>query len=175
MFEIVETSINNLEEQSLKILENPTVGGVVYFQGVVRNHNDGKDVTSLEYDAYKPMANTLGKQIVSDAKKKFDIEDAYCIHRIGHLGINDTAVWVVVTAHHRREAYEASQYIIDTVKGEVPIWKREHYVNEEPNWVACHHCKEHHEDRHGHQEHKHEHEHEHEHKHVHSKECRHKN
>lgn len=151
MFNIVNTSINDLNELNLEILKNPTVGGIVYFQGVVRNHNEGKDVGSLEYDAYTPMANKMGQKIVAEAMKKFEIEDAYCLHRIGHLGINDTAVWVVVTSHHRREAYEASQYIIDTVKSEVPIWKREHYVNEEPNWVACHRCKEHGEHQHNHQ------------------------
>ena len=143
MFKITDQSINDLNSLNLDILNNPTVGGIVYFQGVVRNHNEGKDVESLEYDAYSPMANKLGNSIVAKAKELFEIEDAYCLHRIGHLGINDTAVWVVVTSHHRKEAYEASQYIIDTVKGEVPIWKREHYVNEEPSWVACHRCKEH--------------------------------
>ena len=143
MFEIVNKSINDLAKLELKILANPTVGGIVYFQGVVRNHNEGKDVGSLEYDAYTPMANKMGQKIIADAKKLFRIEDAYCLHRIGHLDINDTAVWVVVTSHHRKEAYEASQYIIDTVKAEVPIWKKEHYVAEDPKWVACHRCAEH--------------------------------
>jgi len=142
MFEILDRNINSLDEQNLEILKNPTVGGIVYFQGVVRNHNDGKGVKSLEYDSYIPMANTLGRQIIADAMEKFAIEDAYCLHRVGHLSINDTAVWVVVTSHHRREAYEASQYIIDTVKAEVPIWKREHYINEDSKWVACHRCTE---------------------------------
>lgn len=143
MFKIVNDNINNLDQLNLEILKNPTVGGIVYFQGVVRNHNEGKDVGSLEYDSYTPMAEKLGNSIIANAMKKFQIEDAYCIHRIGHLDINDTAVWVVVTSHHRREAYEASQYIIDTVKSEVPIWKREHYLNESPSWIACHRCQEH--------------------------------
>jgi molybdopterin synthase catalytic subunit len=142
MFKMVDTNINNLSE--LEILDDPTVGGIVYFQGVVRNHNEGKDVKSLEYEAYTPMANKIGQEIVDKAKTKFDIVDAYCVHRMGHLGINDTAVWVITTSHHRKEAYEASQYIIDTVKGEVPIWKKEHYVSEEAKWVACHRCTEHH-------------------------------
>jgi len=151
MFQIVEKNINNLSELKLEILENPTVGGIVYFQGVVRNHNEGKDVKSLEYEAYTPMANKTGQEIVNKAKEKFDIVDAYCIHRMGHLDINDTAVWVITTSHHRKEAYEASQYIIDTVKGEVPIWKKEHYVNEQAQWIACHRCGEHHD----HKDHKH--------------------
>lgn len=143
MFNIVSENINSLEKLNLSILKNPTVGAIVYFQGVVRNHNENKDVGSLEYDSYIPMSNKLGQKIVEHAKKSYNIEDAYCLHRIGHLNIGDTAVWVIVTSHHRKEAYEASQYIIDTVKGEVPIWKKEHYLNEEASWIACHRCKEH--------------------------------
>jgi molybdopterin synthase catalytic subunit len=145
MFKMTKENINNLTELNAGILDNPTVGGIVYFQGVVRNHNEGKAVKSLEYEAYVPMANKIGEDIVVKAKEKFDIVDAYCVHRVGHLNINDTAVWVITTSHHRKEAYDASQFIIDTVKGEVPIWKKEHYVSEEPQWVACHRCNEHHE------------------------------
>lgn len=144
MFFITENNINDLAKLDTDILGNPAVGGIVYFQGVVRDHNEGKAVSSLEYEAYIPMANKVGEDILTRAKEKFDIVDAYCIHRIGHLDINDTAVWVITTGHHRKEAYDASQYIINTVKGEVPIWKQEHYVNENSKWVACHRCEEHH-------------------------------
>ncbi len=147
MFEMVDKNINNLYELDLDILKDPSVGGINYFQGVVRNHNEGKDVKSLEYESYIPMAKKVGQDIVNQAKKKFDIVDAYCIHRTGHLNINDTAVWVITTSHHRKEAYDANQFIIDTVKGEVPIWKKEHYVGLEPEWVACHRCTEHHHER----------------------------
>jgi molybdopterin synthase catalytic subunit len=150
MFQIVDKNINNLSDLKLEILEDPTVGGIVYFQGVVRNHNEGKEVKSLEYEAYTSMANKVGLEIITKAKEKFDIVDAFCIHRMGHLAINDTAVWVITTSHHRKEAYEASQFIIDTVKGEVPIWKKEHYKNETPQWIACHRCGEHHDKDHKH-------------------------
>ncbi|MCT4640853.1 MAG: molybdenum cofactor biosynthesis protein MoaE [Bacteriovoracaceae bacterium] len=149
MFEITDKNINNLNEISTSIINNQSVGGIVYFQGVVRNHNDGKDVTSLEYEAYDSMGIKIGKNIVADAIKKFGIEDAYCIHRTGHLKLNDTAVWVITTSHHRKEAYDANQYIIDRIKSEVPIWKKEHYVNEEPVWVACHRCMKHGHHHHG--------------------------
>ena len=144
MFKITENNINNIHELETQILQDPTVGGIVYFQGVVRNHNDGKDVKSLEYEAYSEMAQKVGNDIIQRAKEKFSIVDAYSVHRVGHLDINDTAVWVIATSHHRKEAFLASEYIIDTIKQEVPIWKREHYINEEPKWVACHRCMEHH-------------------------------
>lgn len=140
MFNITEKNINHIQSE---IIKDPSVGGIVYFQGVVRNHNDGKAVTSLEYDAYIPMANKIGKNIIAKAKEKFNIVDAICLHRIGYLAINDTAVWVITTSHHRKEAYEANQYIIDAIKTEVPIWKKEYYLNESPQWVACHRCNEH--------------------------------
>ena len=143
MFQMVDYNINNIQSLDLNILKNPTIGGIVYFQGVVRNHNEEKNVKSLEYETYTAMANKIGADIIKKAKEKFDIIDILCVHRTGHLAINDTAVWVITTSHHRKEAYEASQFIIDTVKGEVPIWKKEHYVNEEPKWIACHRCTEH--------------------------------
>ena len=143
MFTMTDKNINNLDGLNLEILKDPTVGGIVYFQGVVRNHNEGKDVTSLEYDSYVTMANKVGADIIALAKEKFDIVDIYCLHRTGHLEINDTAVWCVATSHHRREAFEACQFVVDTVKEQVPIWKREHYVTEDPKWVACHRCLEH--------------------------------
>lgn len=140
---MTDKNINSLDDLDQTILKDPTVGGISYFQGVVRNHNEGKDVTSLEYQSYASMAQKVGNEIVEKAKRKFDIVDAYCIHRVGHLDINDTAVWTIVTSHHRREAFEACQYIIDSVKDLVPIWKKEHYTNEEPKWIACHRCQEH--------------------------------
>lgn len=140
MFSITSDNINNLNELNLEIIKNPSVGGIVYFQGVVRDHNDGKDVSSLEYESYESMAVKVGASIVKEAIEKFGIESAYCIHRVGHLEINDTAVWVVTAGHHRREAYEANQFIIDRIKLEVPMWKKEHYINEKPEWIACHRC-----------------------------------
>ncbi|MCB9061427.1 MAG: molybdenum cofactor biosynthesis protein MoaE [Halobacteriovoraceae bacterium] len=120
--------------------DNPEAGAVVTFEGKVRNHNDGKRVSSLEYQCYKPMAIKEGNNILNDAAKIFDVLDVYCIHAEGHLQIGDIAVWIIVTSKHRKAAYEANQYIIDKVKSCVPIWKREHYVNEDPIWVACHQC-----------------------------------
>lgn len=142
MFKIVNENINEFAPEYQDMINADEVGGIVFFQGVVRNHNDGHKVKSLEYDSYVEMANKVGLDIVNKAKEKFDIVNAICIHRIGHLAIGDTAVWVAVTAHHRKEAFEASQYIIDVVKGEVPIWKQEHYVDMPKKWIACHRCKE---------------------------------
>ncbi len=139
MFYITEDSINEL---NLDLGEKAnTIGGIVTFDGTVRNHNNNLPVSSLEYEAYTEMANKIGNEIIELAYTKFDIVSAKAVHRIGHLQITDSAVKVTVGSHHRKEAFEACQFIIDTIKKEVPIWKREHYQNQETKWVACHGCQ----------------------------------
>jgi len=121
-------------------LSDATAGGVVIFEGRVRNYNEGKNVSSLEYQSYIEMAEIVGNEILSEALKLFDIKKAYCVHREGHLAIGEMAVWVYCSSVHRAESFKACEYIINEVKQRVPIWKREHYINDEPKWVACHRC-----------------------------------
>ncbi len=136
MFEISNTSI---EEYKNKSLVTPECGGVVIFEGRVRNHNQGQTVESLEYEAYNELALKEGEKILNQAKEKFDILNAFCVHRVGHLQIGDLAVRIVVTSGHRREAFRACEFIIDAVKETVPIWKKEHYADQsiESKWVLC--------------------------------------
>ena len=114
-----------------------TAGGFVSFEGWVRNFNEGQTVNGLEYSAYVPLAEKEGSRIIEEAKERFDIAAAACVHRVGTLEISDMAVWVGVSSAHRGAAFEASRYIIDEVKDRVPIWKREHYVNGATTWVKC--------------------------------------
>jgi len=130
-----------MPQELYKLFDNPKAGAFITFEGRVRNHNDGKSVSSLEYQSYSAMALKEGSKIIAQAKEKFGLIDAYCVHAEGHLQVGDLAIWIVTLAKHRKEAYLASEYIIDTVKQTVPIWKREHYLNETPNWVACHRCQ----------------------------------
>ena len=115
-------------------------GGIVRFEGRVRNHNEGYEVKSLEYQAYAEMALKEGQVIVDEAREKFEVFHTYCVHRVGHLNIGEMAVLVTVSAKHRKEAFVACEYIIDQVKLRVPVWKKEYYVNKKPEWVACHRC-----------------------------------
>lgn len=119
----------------------PESGGFVSFEGRVRNHNEGLPVENLEYECYEPMALREGERIVQQALATFNIHGAQCIHRYGHLSIGDIALWVGVVSAHRRESFEACQYIIDAVKALVPIWKKEYYRGKKPVWVACHRCR----------------------------------
>ncbi len=136
MFSLSDTSITCSPEN----LQNPAAGAYVSFEGWVRNHNEGKEVKSLEYEAYPALANKEGERILQEAKEKFDILESLCIHRIGHLQIGEVAVWVGVIAKHRDAAFLACRYIIDEVKIRVPIWKKEHYTDGDSGWVRCEHC-----------------------------------
>ncbi|GJL73369.1 MAG: hypothetical protein NMNS01_25680 [Nitrosomonas sp.] len=119
---------------------HPHTGAIVTFEGRVRAVNDDREVSSLEYVAYPELALHEGHAIVSEALERFDIIGACAIHRTGHLVINDIAVWIMSAAVHRKEAFEATEYIINTIKARVPIWKKEHYSDGETTWVRCDHC-----------------------------------
>jgi len=132
----------NVKELKEK-LANRRAGALVIFEGLVRNHNEGEEVRSLQYEAFADLAYSEAADIITEAKEKFEIFDAVCVHREGHLAIKDLAVWIGVTSAHRAAAFDACQYIIDEVKTRLPIWKKEHYVSKEAEWVNCQACYNH--------------------------------
>jgi molybdopterin synthase catalytic subunit len=119
---------------------DPGAGGYVSFEGWVRDHNEGREVTALEYEAFPALAVKEGDRILAEALTRFPVKRALCIHRVGALGLTDMAVWVGVSAVHRGEAFAACRFIIDEVKHRVPIWKKEHYASGDSGWVNCEHC-----------------------------------
>ena len=121
-------------------LRNMRAGAYASFEGWIRNHNEGQNVRSLEYEVYEPIAIKEGENIIDEAKKKFNIHHASCIHRSGLLDIGECAVWVGVSASHRKDAFEACKFIIDEVKSRLPIWKKEYYENGDSGWVNCETC-----------------------------------
>jgi molybdopterin synthase catalytic subunit len=112
-------------------LTDNAAGGYVAFEGWIRNENEGQEVLRL------------GAKIIDEAKAKYPILDADCVHREGTLELGECAVWVGVTAAHRDEAFAACRYIIDEVKVRLPIWKKEYYVNGDSGWVNCERCAAH--------------------------------
>jgi molybdopterin synthase catalytic subunit/molybdopterin converting factor small subunit len=115
-------------------LQTPSDGAVVTFEGVVRNHSKGRKTLYLEYEAYTPMAVRKMEEIGAEAKEKFEIDSVGIIHRTGKLEIGETSVAIVVTAAHRRPAFEACHYLIDRLKQVVPVWKKE-YFEDGAVWV----------------------------------------
>jgi len=116
-------------------LAHAGAGACVTFEGWVRDHNEGRKVLRLGYQAYAPLARTEGDRILAEAKTRFAIHDARCVHRVGTLEIGELAVWVGVSAAHRDAAFSACRFIIDEVKQRVPIWKNEHYIDGESGWL----------------------------------------
>ncbi len=113
-------------------------GAVVAFWGRVRDHNDGRAVTGLEYSAYDELALKEGLRIVAEAVTRFGLAAARAVHRVGTLTIGDAAVVVEVASGHRGEAFDACRWINDEIKTRVPIWKKEHYVEGDHEWVKHH-------------------------------------
>jgi len=104
-------------------------GAVVTFEGIVRNHSRGRATLYLEYEAYEPMAIRKMEELGGEAKQKFAIDGIGMIHRLGRLEIGEASVAIIVTAEHRRAAFEACQYAIDRLKQIVPIWKKEYFAD----------------------------------------------
>lgn len=130
-------------ERLRQALSDHAAGGYVAFEGWIRNENEGQEVLRLEYEVYEPLAVKEGEKIIAEARARFPILDADCVHREGMLELGECAVWVGVASAHRDEAFTACRYIIDEIKVRLPIWKKEHYVNGDSGWVNCERCAAH--------------------------------
>jgi molybdopterin synthase catalytic subunit len=125
----------------LKESHHPESGAIVLFSGEVRNNNKNREVTHLEYEAYEAMADKMIGQILDEARARFKLNLAICVHRLGTIEVSGCAVVVITGTAHRKEAYDANQYIIDQVKSEVPIWKHEFFADGTSEWgqnCDCH-------------------------------------
>ena len=119
----------------LHAVARPAHGAVLLFLGVVREVNDGRGVTGMEYSAYEAMAARELAVIAEEAAARFHPVDVAIEHRLGELALEESSVGIAVAHAHRHEAYEASRWIIEELKRRVPIWKREHYVDGTREWV----------------------------------------
>ena len=112
-------------------------GATVVFLGTVREENDGRHVTGIEYTAYRSMAERELATIVEEAAALADSTDVAIEHRLGELLVGDCSVALAVAHPHRGRAFEAARYVIEELKQRVPIWKREHYVDGTREWVSA--------------------------------------
>ena len=104
-------------------------GAVCTFVGVVRDHNAGRTVRHLQYEAFEEMALPLLEEIAAEARRRWPITSISIVHRLGRLEIGEPSVAVAAFAPHRAPAFEACRYAIDTLKATVPIWKKEFYAD----------------------------------------------
>ena len=117
-------------------LENPAAGAVVIFDGRVRNHNAGQVVSELEYQAYPVLANATGQRILEEEAARFGLLAVQAVHRTGPLAIGDAAVWVGVASAHRAAAFDGARAIMERLKYELPVWKKETYADGRSEWVG---------------------------------------
>jgi molybdopterin synthase catalytic subunit len=140
---MIRTSIKITSEklnlhECYNFVEDASCGGISAFIGTVRNDTQGKEVTQLDFSTYKPMAIKEMQKIAMLALKKFDIKKIAIYHAEGILQIGEIPVIIVASAKHRKAAFLACEFAIDTLKETVPIWKKEHFadgaiwVNEHP-------------------------------------------
>jgi molybdopterin synthase catalytic subunit len=115
-------------------LEDRSAGAVVVFEGVVRDHHEGRGVAGLEYVAFDVLAETEWRRLAAGAASRFAVVAIEGCHRTGTLGIGECAVWIGVAAAHRAAAFAACEWLIDSVKRDLPIWKREEYVDGRIDW-----------------------------------------
>jgi len=116
---------------------NAAAGGSVVFIGTVRNQTQGKKVIKLAFESFEPMALKEMKKIAEQAAKKWDALKIAIYHRVGVLNVGEIPVVIAVSTPHRKAAFEACEFCIDTLKETVPIWKKEYFEDGEI-WVAAH-------------------------------------
>jgi molybdopterin synthase catalytic subunit len=104
-------------------------GAACTFLGVVRDHNAGRAVSHLEYEAFEEMALPLMEEIAAEARRRWPITSIAIVHRLGRMEIGAASVAVAAFSPHRAAAFEACRYAIDTLKATVPIWKKEFYAD----------------------------------------------
>jgi molybdopterin synthase catalytic subunit len=132
---VVRVQREPIDGQALiRVVQTDVDGAVALFLGTVRDHNEGRKVSGLEYSAYEEMALQELERVRDQALERFEITRAALVHRLGALEIGETSVAVAIAAPHRAAAFDACRFVIDTLKRTVPIWKKETY-NDGEAWI----------------------------------------
>ena len=126
-----------LTSNAEKFIKDSKFGASIYFLGTVRNINDNKTVTGITYDSHDEMVIKSFEEIYDEADQKLDIKDkaVFIEHAKGYLNLGEISIIIAVACKHRDQAYVLSRYIIEEIKKRSPIWKKEHYENDESEWL----------------------------------------
>jgi molybdopterin synthase catalytic subunit len=114
---------------------SPAAGAVLLFLGTARNHSDGRATASLDYESYNEMATKMLAKLEAEARQRWPLTGCVLVHRLGHLEIGEASVAIAVSSAHRDVAFAAGQWLIDTLKEIVPIWKRENWADGTSAWI----------------------------------------
>ena len=118
-------------DQVISTLVRPEFGAVSVFQGVTRDNFNGKNVIHLSYECYDKMAIAQMQKIAEEAVEKFEIGGVYIGHRLGVVPVTEVSISIVCVSAHRKAALNATEWLIDTLKEKVPIWKKEFYSDQD--------------------------------------------
>jgi len=135
---IIDTSKEKIDIlKAEKFLSSSSFGAIIYFVGTVRNINENKKVTGITYDSKDTMVIKSFEEIYKESETKLKIKDkaVFIEHVKGYLDVKEKSIIIGVGCRHRDEAYNLSRFIIEEIKKRTPIWKKEHYTNEESEWL----------------------------------------
>ena len=120
-----------------KFLSSSKFGAIIYFIGTVRNLNENKEVTGITYDSKDSLVLKSFEEIYKDSEKKLNIKDkaVFIEHIKGYVSLREKSIIIGVGCKHRDEAYQLSRYIIEEIKKRTPIWKKEHYTDNDSEWL----------------------------------------
>lgn len=124
-----------IDEQAVRdAVQSDTSGALVMFHGIIRNHDGGQSVNSLDY-SHHPQAQEFLAKIIAEEEERTGLKLA-AVHRVGPLQIGDAALVAAAAAAHRKEAFQAIEYLVERIKAEVPIWKKQHFTSGSSEWVG---------------------------------------
>jgi molybdopterin synthase catalytic subunit len=133
---VIELTPNTIDTSALlDRVQSPAAGAVVLFLGTAREMTGGRRTASLDYECYPEMAESKLAELEAEARRRWPITECCVIHRLGHLQPGEASVAVAISTPHRSDAFAAARWLIDTIKTEVPIWKRENWSDGTAEWV----------------------------------------
>ncbi len=133
---MVEITTQPIDPEALIAdVSSSSAGAVVLFLGTTREFTDGRQTASLDYECYPEMARGKLAQLEAEARARWPLNGCAIVHRIGRLEIGEASVAVAVSTPHRGAAFEAGQWLIDTLKEVVPIWKKENWASGDSQWI----------------------------------------
>ena len=140
---MLHTRIIDIKAEKIKssnaedFIKSSKYGASIIFAGTVRSINENKEVTGITYDSHDEMVIKSFEEIYNEADQKLDIKDkaVFIEHAKGYLNLGEISIIIAVACKHRDQAYVLSRYIIEEIKKRSPIWKKEHYENEESEWL----------------------------------------
>ena len=140
---MLHTKIIDLKKEKIEVkkaedfISSSKFGASLIFKGTVRNTNDNKKVTGITYDSHDAMVIKSFEEIYNEVEKKLKIKDkaVFIEHVKGYVGLGETSIIIAVACKHRAEAYDLSRYIIEEIKKRSPIWKKEHYEDNDSEWL----------------------------------------